>query len=113
MALAIGKLKTAGLIPTIALVDYVAAISVGLETGRGLLDLCYEEDVRIGTDMNFVMTGSGKFIEIQGTAETQPFSREELSNLTDLAEIGCHQLFKAQAEIIGQIFPPNFPLKGN
>jgi ribonuclease PH len=104
LALAIGKLKTAGLVTSMPLKDYVAAISVGLDHGGALLDLCYEEDVRIGTDMNFVMTGSGKFVEIQGTAESQPFTREEMSHMTDLAESGCRELFAGQAEIVGSIF---------
>lgn len=106
LAMAIGKLRTAGLLTTQPLKNYVAAISVGLSGGKGLLDLCYEEDVRIGTDMNFVMTGGGLFVEIQGTAESEPFSREEMSQMTDLAEKGCRQLFEAQAQIIGDFFPP-------
>lgn len=105
LALALGKLKTAGLLSEIPLQDYVAAVSVGLGTNETLLDLCYEEDSRIGTDMNFVMTGSGKFIEIQGTAEAHPFSREEMNQMTGLAEKGCRELFLAQAEIISSILP--------
>jgi ribonuclease PH len=109
LALALAKLKTAGLIQTLPLRDYVAAVSVGLEdSGRALLDLCYEEDARIGTDMNFVMVGSGRFVEIQGTAESKPFSRKEMNLLTDLAEKGCYDLFAAQAELIKSVFafPP-------
>jgi len=105
LALALGKLKLAGLIQTIPLKDYVAAVSVGLERGQPLLDLCYEEDVKIDTDMNFVMTGSGRFVEIQGTAEAHPFSREEMAQMTDLAAKGCNDLFHLQAEIVGSIFP--------
>lgn len=105
LALALGKLKQAGLIGALPLKNYVSAISVGLDHGSSLLDLCYEEDVRIGTDMNFVMMGSGRFVEIQGTAESQPFSREEMAAMTDLAEKGCNDLFHAQAEIVGSVFP--------
>lgn len=105
LALAIGKLKTAGLVGELPLKNYVAAVSVGMTGGKGLLDLCYEEDARIGTDMNFVMTGSGHFIEIQGTAEAEPFSRKEFSHLTDLAEEGCRNLFKAQAELLQPLLP--------
>lgn len=106
LALALAKLKMAGLIQTLPLRDYVAAVSVGLEdSGRALLDLCYEEDARIGTDMNFVMVGSGRFVEIQGTAESKPFSRTEMNLLTDLAEKGCNDLFTAQAELIKSVFP--------
>jgi ribonuclease PH len=106
LALALGKLHKAGLIPALPLKDYVAAISVGLdEKKEGLLDLCYEEDSRIGTDMNFVMMGRGSFVEIQGTAEAEPFSREDMSLMTDLAEKGCNDLFHMQAEIISSIFP--------
>lgn len=114
LALALGKLQFAGLIPTLPLKSYVAAVSVGLdEDGEALLDLCYEEDVRIGTDMNFVMVDSGRFVEIQGTAEVQPFTREEMNRMTDLAEKGCRELFAIQAEIIGSIFPLKTAEKGN
>ncbi len=105
LALAIGKLKLAGLISGQPLKDYVAAVSVGLGGGQALLDLCYDEDSRIGTDMNFVMTGGGSFVEIQGTAESEPFTREEMARMTDLAEQGCRDLFAAQAEIVGQLIP--------
>jgi ribonuclease PH len=104
LALALGKLKLAGLISTLPLRNYVAAVSVGLDGHQPLLDLCYEEDVKIGTDMNFVMTGDGRFVEIQGTAEGEPFSRDEMSRITDLAEHGCRDLFRAQSEIIGPIY---------
>jgi ribonuclease PH len=105
LALALSKLKVAGLVSTMPLREYVAAVSVGLKDGLGLLDLCYEEDSAIGTDMNFVLTNSERFIEIQGTAETQPFSRQEMNEMTDLAMSGCRELFKLQAEIIGSILP--------
>ena len=70
----------------------VAAVSVGVVDGEPLLDLCYEEDVRAETDMNVVMTGDGRFVEIQGTAEGEPFDRPELDSLLALAENGCAEL---------------------
>ncbi len=103
LALAIGKLQTAGLMSTHPLREYVSAISVGLDKEGPLLDLCYEEDAKIGTDMNFVMTSSGRFVEIQGTAEGSPFSREEMNAMTDIAAKASRQLFEAQAELIGSI----------
>lgn len=105
LALALAKLKMAGLVSTVPLREYVSAVSVGLGPDGTLLDLCYEEDSQIGTDMNFVMTSSGRFVEIQGTAEGTPFSRQEMSQMTDLAAQGCRALFMAQAEIIGSILP--------
>lgn len=80
--------------------DSVAAVSVGFVDGRAVLDLPYEEDVRAETDMNIVMTGSGKFIEIQGTAEAEPFDRAELDQLLDLGVIGCAELTGLQNEAL-------------
>jgi len=75
----------------------VAAVSVGIINGKALLDLCYEEDVTAGTDMNIVCTGDGNFIEVQGTAEGEPFDRALLNQLLDLGAAGCAQLTKLQA----------------
>ncbi|MGI5250539.1 ribonuclease PH [Actinacidiphila glaucinigra] len=72
--------------------DTVSAVSVGIIDGIPMLDLCYEEDVRAETDMNVVCTGDGRFVEVQGTAEGQPFDRKELNNLLDLAVAGCAEL---------------------
>jgi len=105
LALALQKLKHAGLISQLPLKDYVAGISVGLKNGEALLDLCYEEDTEIETDMNFVMNSNSRFIEIQGTAEGLAFSHQELLSLTALAQKGCTELFKLQSEIIGTFFP--------
>ncbi len=105
LALAFQKLKHAGLISQLPLKDYVAAISVGLQSGNALLDLCYEEDSEIETDMNFVMNSKSKFIEIQGTAEGEAFSHDELLSLTELAQKACGELFRHQSEIIGSFFP--------
>jgi len=74
----------------------VAAVSVGIINGKPLLDLCYEEDVTAGTDMNIVCTGDGNFIEVQGTAEGAPFDRSLLNQLLDLGAAGCAQLTKLQ-----------------
>lgn len=78
------------------LTDSVAAISVGIIDGAAMLDLCYEEDVKAETDMNIVCTGSGKFIEVQGTAEGEAFERSLLNDLLDLAVIGCDEITKLQ-----------------
>ena len=78
------------------LTDSVSAISVGVVGGTPMLDLCYEEDVRAETDMNVVMTGDGRFIEVQGTAEGAPFDRAELDALLELAGSGCSDLAELQ-----------------
>jgi ribonuclease PH len=87
------KLIKAGRRP---LTDTVSAVSVGIVGGAPLLDLCYEEDVRADTDMNVVCTGDGRFVEVQGTAEAEPFDRKELNALLDLAVAGCADLAAAQ-----------------
>ncbi|HJH13509.1 MAG TPA: ribonuclease PH [Brevibacterium ravenspurgense] len=80
--------------------DSLAAVSVGIVDGAPVLDLPYEEDSQAETDMNVVMTGSGKFIEIQGTAEGEPFDRTELGALLDLASTGCAELTRLQKEAL-------------
>ncbi|GAA0037338.1 MULTISPECIES: ribonuclease PH [Brevibacterium] len=104
MADAIDKGRSSGIIPAAnkPLTDSVAAISVGIIDGQPLLDLPYVEDSRAETDMNVVMTGSGKFIEVQGTAEGAPFDRDELSALLDLAAKGCTDLTALQAEVLAR-----------
>ena len=94
--------RTEGLIKKEAVVlrDSVAAVSVGVIDGRATLDLHYDDDVRAETDMNVVMTGSGKFIEIQGTAEREPFDRDLLNELLDLAAAGCTTLTELQLKAI-------------
>lgn len=84
------------------LTDSVAAISVGIIDGEPQLDLAYVEDVRAETDMNVVVTGKGKFVEVQGTAEGVPFDREELNRLLDLALKGCADLTKIQTEALSK-----------
>lgn len=90
--------RTAGLVApsAVVLTDSVAAVSVGIIDGVPTLDLHYDDDVRAETDMNVVMTGSGKFVEVQGTAERDPFDRNLLNQLLDLATIGCTQLTSLQ-----------------
>jgi len=104
LALALKKLHGLSEIKNMPLINYVSAISVGLQDNNILLDLDYDEDSAIGTDMNFVMTDKGHFVEVQGTAEETPFTREQLSAMMDVAQKGCFELFKVQEEIVGPIF---------
>ena len=87
-----------GLLERDPLINQVAAVSVGLVDGRGLLDLDYSEDSRAEVDLNVVMASDGRLLEIQGTAERAPFSRGQLNQLLDLAEPGLQQLFTAQRQ---------------
>jgi ribonuclease PH len=80
----------------------VAAVSVGILAGEPRLDLCYEEDVVAETDMNVVCTGDGGFVEVQGTAEREPFRRSELDELLSLAEAGCAELTRIQLAALGR-----------
>ena len=80
------------------IIDSLAAISLGIKNGEILLDLDYEEDSNCDTDMNIVMTGKGKFVEIQGTAEGEAFSREEMNKIFDVAELWIRELTKKQEE---------------
>ena len=82
--------------------DSVAAVSVGIIDGVPMLDLCYEEDVRAGTDMNVVVAGDGRFIEVQGTAEGEPFDRALLNQLLDLAVAGCSTLSQLQKDVLAK-----------
>ena len=84
----------------LAMRESVAAVSVGIIDGVPMLDLCYEEDSRAEVDMNVVMTESGRFVEIQGTAEKQPFDRKQLQTLLELAEHGLKQIFAEQQRLI-------------
>ena len=80
--------------------DFVAAVSVGIVGGTPMLDLCYVEDSSADVDMNLVMTGQGKFIEIQGTAEQDPFSSDDLQSMLNLGRIGIEQLISQQKETL-------------
>jgi ribonuclease PH len=103
MVLALGKLKQAGGITTMPVLDYVAATSVGVIGGVPMLDLAYEEDSRAEVDMNVIKTGDGRFIEVQGTAEGAPFDRDALDSLLDLAGAGITALVALQREHVGSI----------
>lgn len=83
------------------LTDSVAAVSVGVVSGAELLDLCYHEDSRAQVDMNVVATGSGKYIEVQGTAEGAPYDRNRLNRLLDVAQVGLDALFRKQIDAFG------------
>ncbi len=86
--------------------DYLAAISVGMDKEEGLLlDLNYEEDSAAEVDMNIIMTGSGRFVELQGTGEEATFSREDLNGLLSLAEKGIQTLIQKQKEVLGETLP--------
>ncbi len=96
LALALRRLRAAGKIAADPLTGSVAAVSAGVVGGRILLDLRYDEDSRAEVDMNFVMTGKGRFVEVQGTAESKPFSKAQLLRLTDLAGEGIKHLTRLQ-----------------
>lgn len=97
---ALKTLTTMGVLSTIPLKSAVAATSVGIVHNHMLLDLCYDEDYNAAADFNVVMTSKGEFIEIQGTAETKPFSKEAIDSLLSLAEKGIKQLFEVQQAAI-------------
>ncbi len=96
LALACRKLVKQGTIKTSPILSEVAAVSVGIIEGTTILDLAYTEDSNADVDMNIVCTGAGKFIEIQGTAEREPFTREQMDEMLMLAEIGVNKLFEIQ-----------------
>jgi len=99
------KMQQEELIKTIPVSDYVSAISVGILDNQVLLDLEYEEDARAAVDMNFVMTGSGLFIEVQGTAEHNPFGRKQLDEMMELASQGIRKIISRQKEALGDWRP--------
>ena len=103
LILALGKLKNREQIRSIPVSDYVAATSVGIVNGMPLLDLAYEEDSKADVDMNIVKTSDGRFIEIQGTAEAEPFGTDALTGLLALADKGINDLVAKQREIVGAI----------
>ena len=104
LADALLKLKDRTSLQKAPLTDYVAAVSVGVVGKNACLDLTYEEDSRAEVDMNVVMTGSGKFIEVQGTAEGEPFSSGEMEKLIQLAKKGVKELIKIQKKSLGRDF---------
>jgi ribonuclease PH len=97
------RLRQEGVVKEIPVSDFLSAISVGIVDNQILLDLEYEEDSRAEVDMNFVMTGSGLFIEVQGTAERIPFNKEQLDQMTELAVNGIQKIIERQKEIVGDL----------
>jgi len=100
LALAVAKLMDRKLLPVSPMIDYIAATSVGIVGGQACLDLDYIEDSTAEVDMNLVMTGQGKYVELQGTAETKPFSAEQLLQLQELGSAGIRQLIGMQKSIL-------------
>jgi ribonuclease PH len=101
LVLALRRLQEQGALERVPVRDYVAATSVGVVGGVPLLDLAYDEDSRAEVDMNVVRTGAGQFVEVQGTAESEPFDRAALEKLLDLAGEGIERLIDLQREIVG------------
>ncbi|AOZ68077.1 ribonuclease PH [Rhodobacter xanthinilyticus] len=96
LRLAVNKLMKAGIVVSDPLIDHVAAVSCGIYAGQPVCDLDYAEDSEAGTDGNFILTGAGRLIEVQMSAEGATFSRDEMTKLLDLAEAGIAQLVAAQ-----------------
>ncbi|UHA74397.1 ribonuclease PH [Paenibacillus sp. 481] len=103
MAIAINKVAEQHKLAKFPITDFLASVSVGIIQGQTLLDLNYEEDSTAKVDMNVVMTGAGKFVEVQGTGEESPFSREELNALLASAEQGIQSIIELQKEALGPI----------
>ena len=101
LALACRRLLKNGIIKKSPILSEVAAVSVGIVEGMPILDLAYVEDSAADVDMNIVCTGRGKFIELQGTAEREPFTREQMDEMLVLAEKGVNQLFEIQRQALG------------
>lgn len=108
LCLALAKLRAAERLRGWPVVDWLAAVSVGMVDGRPMLDLCYEEDSHAGVDMNVAMTGDGRFVEIQGTAEDKPFSKLDLDRLLALASGGIVALMEAQRRALEPFGLPSF-----
>jgi len=103
MVLALDRIRQQGALTRMPVTDYVAATSVGIVDGTPLLDLAYDEDSRAEVDMNVIKTGDGRFIEVQGTAESKPFDRASLDSLLALADQGIKALIGKQREVVGKI----------
>jgi len=104
VALAFERMVASGILRKVPLLDSVAAISVGIVDDELLLDLAYEEDSRAQVDMNVVMTGSGRFVEVQATAEGRPYTNQELQRLIDLAAGGIRKLTQVQQDVLHMNF---------
>jgi ribonuclease PH len=102
LVFALQKMRERDTIRTMPVQDFVAATSVGIVEGEPMLDLAYVEDSRADVDMNIVKTGTGLYIELQGTAEALPFGREALNRLLDLGDTGVRQLIALQRGFVGQ-----------
>lgn len=100
LVLALAEMKKNGIIQTVPISDYVAAVSVGMVDGKPALDLDYEEDSTADVDMNIIMTGDGRFIEVQGTAEREPFSKSDMEKLVSLAQQGIEELISIQKKAL-------------
>jgi ribonuclease PH len=100
---ALRKWRKDGKLSTWPVKDYVGAVSVGIVDGKPVLDLDYEKDVRADVDMNIVMTGSGRFVEVQGTAEHTPFNQKELQQLLHLANRGIRKIIANQKRLLGDV----------
>lgn len=103
LAFAMNRLVEERKLNIFPLYDFMASTSVGIVNEEALLDLCYEEDSRAKVDMNVVMTGDGRFIEVQGTGEEAPFTRDELNSLLELAEYGILSIIDIQKAVLGPI----------
>ncbi len=103
MAMAMNKLMDDHKIKRFPITDYLASVSVGIINGQSCLDLNYIEDSTAKVDMNVVMTGQGKFVEVQGTGEDAPFTKAELQAMLDLAEQGIHSFIEKQKQVLGPI----------
>ncbi len=103
LSLAMQKLVEAGTLSAVPIRDFVAATSVGIVDGEILLDLSYEEDSRAEVDLNFVMTGAGKIVEVQATAEQHPFDEQQLKKMMDLARKGIESLVNKQRAVLGNL----------
>ncbi|HHX78047.1 MAG TPA: ribonuclease PH, partial [Firmicutes bacterium] len=102
LSFALGALYKQENLPVFPVLDYLAAVSVGIVDGNVLLDLEYIEDFRAEVDMNVIMCGKGDLVEIQGTAEARPFSRENLNTMLDLAAEGIGSLIERQKNVLGE-----------
>ncbi len=100
LAQALEKLRSENVLDRLPILDYVAAVSAGIVDGKEILDLTYEEESRASVDMNIIMTRNGKLIEIQGTAEGEPFSIAQMNNLIELAKKGVKNIFTIQKKIL-------------
>jgi ribonuclease PH len=100
LAEAVRRWLDRGVIKENPIKDAVAAVSIGIIDRKILLDLCYEEDSKAEVDMNFVMTGSGRFIEVQGTAESKPFTRKQMERMAEIAQQGIRELLQVQKKAI-------------